>query len=61
MSHSLTVLDATYRLLRAQGRMLDDWAETAPESMERLDLWQNLHTAGEQLRDALEVVGKWPM
>lgn len=40
-----------HRLLRAQGSMLDDWAETSHESPERAALWTELHRAGDALHD----------
>jgi hypothetical protein len=36
-------------LLHAQARMLENWAETRPDSPERRELWRSLHRAGDEL------------
>ena len=41
-------------LLAAQEQMLNHYSETPPGSIERLELWINLHRAADVLRDALD-------
>lgn len=47
---------AAWRLVRAQERMLTDWAEDGdgPFTRTRAELWRELHAAGDELRDALD-------
>ena len=40
-----------HRVIHAQRSMLDDWAETLPDSPERGALWTELHQAGDALGD----------
>lgn len=44
------------RLVRAQERMLMDWAEDGdgPFTRTRADLWRDLHVAGDELRALLD-------
>lgn len=42
---------AVHNLLRAQQRMLDNWAETEAGSPDRNRLWRELHYAGDVLAD----------
>lgn len=46
------LIAAAWRLVHAQGRMLDRWAE-ADDAVKR-SLWRDLHDAGDHLRDLLE-------
>lgn len=43
---------ALWRLVRAQGRMLDNWAEG--DKQVQKSLWRELHAAGQEVRDILE-------
>ena len=38
-----------HRLLGALDRMLEEWAETEPESSERRNLWRAVHRAADDL------------
>jgi hypothetical protein len=40
-----------HRLLHAQQNMVENWAETNPDSPERKALWTELHRAGDALCD----------
>lgn len=44
-------LPEVHRVIHAQRAMLDDWAETLPDSPERGALWTELHRAGDALGD----------
>lgn len=56
MSKRLMEIDkAAWELVYAQGRMLEQWAESSPEKAEQL--WKNLHEKGGALRELLENEG----
>jgi len=46
------------KLLTAQGRMLDDWAESSPER--RRELWRSLHETADEVREILDQPGEPP-
>ncbi len=41
-----------HRIIDACDRMLEDWAESEPDSPERRRLWRNVHSAAYDLGDA---------
>lgn len=46
------LIQAAWRLVHAQGRMLDRWSEADDDV--KAGLWRDLHDAGDRLRDVLE-------
>lgn len=47
------LITRAWALVRAQERMADRWAES--DASVRKDLWQQLHRAGNELRETLEM------